>query len=386
MKRAFAIAILPLTAIIAAACGSSEPQAEPGEPVAGVTVEAVAPATIDDYYEAAGTVRSKTTSVIAAKVMGTVTAIHAVEGTHVKRGQTLLEIDDRDVASQLRMAEAGVSEANEALAEVQQAIAAAEANRKLANATYERFRTLHERRSVSQQEFEEVEAKHAGANAMADSLHSKRAQVLSKIEQAKAAAAGARAYHSYARVVAPFDGIVAAKMIDAGSMAAPGHPLMTVEDPKTYRVEASVDDSVIRTIRPGDPAQVRIESAGALIPGRVAEVVPAADPMSRKYTVKVDLLPAGDGTEHDLRSGRFARVQFLSGRREALTVPPDAIVRQGQLTGVWAVDANGIAHMRLVTVGRSASGRVEVLSGLAAGDRIVTAGFDKVRDGVRVAS
>lgn len=383
MKR-FLIVIPLAAAIFSLACSSAEPEAQEAEMIQGVAVAPVSTAAMDEYYEAAGTVRSKTTSMLSAKVMGTVTAIHALEGTRVRAGQTLISIDDRDTAAQLRMAHAGLAEARQALAEVEQGIAAAEANRKLATATYERFRTLLERKSVSAQEFDEVEAKYTAANAMADSLRAKREQVLAKIEQARAGASGAEAYHSYSRIVSPIDGIVASRSIDVGSMAAPGQPLMVVEDPRAFRVDAFVEESAIGRIRVGDRARVRIDALGKEVAGRVAEIVPSSDPMSRKYQVKVDFDTA-DGSSA-LRSGLFAKVFFPTGSRQALTVPAEAVVRQGQLTGVWVVDGEGVARLRLITTGKTTGERTEVLSGLTDGERIVVDGMTAVRDGARVAA
>ncbi|MBI5018547.1 MAG: efflux RND transporter periplasmic adaptor subunit [Deltaproteobacteria bacterium] len=391
MNRKTAIAALGL---LAAACGKPEgfkPEAVPT--VRGVGVEVMRPLAVRDVYEAVGTVRSCTTAVLSTKVMGTVVAVPVREGDRVRAGQVLVEIDSRDTQTQVEKARAGIREATEGLEEVDratgaadQAVIAAQANRKLAAATYARFDRLIQRQAVSQQEFDEVEARTVAATAeaaraaeMRETLVAKRKQILAKRDQALADLSNAQLYVGYARVTAPAAGVVAAKTAEVGTLAAPGVPLITLED-ALYRLEASVEDSRVAHLRVGDRVPVRIEAAGTReLEGRVSEIAPVADPATRSLTVKIDL-PPGLG----LRSGLFGRALFPAGEHVTLTVPCSAVVEQGQLTGVWALDAGNTAHLRLITVGKARGDRLEVLSGLSEGDRIVAEGAGRVRDGARV--
>jgi multidrug efflux pump subunit AcrA (membrane-fusion protein) len=351
---------------------------------------------VDDYYEAVGTVQAKNRSVIAAKVMGNIVALPVREGDTVRAGQTLVEIDNRDAGIQLQKSQAGMREAQDALEEVERSIraaestrAAAQANEKLAKTTLDRFETLFQRRSVSPQEFDEVRTKYEIAKAeseRADRLlqvtAARQNQMRARIDQAKADIANARIYVGYSRIVAPIDGVVVSKQADVGYMAVPGAPLLTIESSSRYQLHASVEESKLGTIHLNDQAHVVLEALGnADLLGTVEEIVPAADPATRSYVVKIALANAGD---IHLRSGLYGKARFVTGQRKILSVPQTAVAQQGQLAGVFVVDQSGVARLRLVKTGRVVGDRIELLSGLNDGEEIVSEGIASLRDGVRV--
>ena len=178
-----------------------------------------------------------------------------------------IEIDDRDTRAQLQKAQAGLREVQEAQEEIEQNIhaaesarEAAEAGRSLALATFNRYKALLEQKSVSQQEFDEVQAKMKIAEAEVDragrmlqALMAKKSQVLAKVEQVKADITSAQVYVGYGRILSPMNGIVVSKQAEIGLLAAPGVPLLTLEDNSRYRLEVSVEDSMLRQIRLGTP-------------------------------------------------------------------------------------------------------------------------------------
>jgi multidrug efflux pump subunit AcrA (membrane-fusion protein) len=389
--------LLASLALLAASCSTKQEAAtEPAPHIKDVEIERVVLSTIDDYYEATGTVRSATTSTLSARIMGSVVALHAREGSRVRAGQLLIEIDNRDTLAQLQKARAGLSEVEYALEEVERSLraaetakAAAEANRQLASATFNRYRALLERRSVSRQEFDEVEARHKVAEAEAEraekmiqALAARKNQALARIEQARADINNAQLVSGYARIKSPVNGIVTARHTDIGQMAAPGAPLLTIEDDSRYRLEAVVEESLSSRARAGEQVRVRIDAlAGQEIDGRVSEIVPAADPASRSFTLKIDL-PGGYAA--GLRSGLFGRAFFSSAQRNAVTVPERAIARRGQLTGVFVVDESGVARLRLIKTGRTYGDRVEAIAGLSEGERIVASRVEEVSDGSRI--
>jgi RND family efflux transporter MFP subunit len=257
----------------------------------------------------------------------------------------------------------------------------------LAAATLARYQILLERRSVSPQEFDEVKAKHQVAEAEADRaekvlqmLAAKKSQTVARVDQAKAEIANAQINAGYARIAAPANGVVTARSIEVGATATPGAPLLTIEDDANYRLEAAVEESQLGRIRLNDAALVRIDALGnEELTGKVAEIVPAADPASRSYTVKI-ALPA----RRMLRSGLYGVARFATGQRQAILVPRKSVVQRGQLTSVFAVDSSGIARLRLIKTGKSYSDKVEILSGLGEGERIVVDGVASVNDGSRV--
>lgn len=386
--------IIMLLALLVAACEKKQEAAtEKPAVVSGISTEMVSNSAQSDYYEAVGTVRAKTNTVLSSKVVGSITALHAREGDRVRAGQTLIEIDNRDARSQVSKAQAGVREAQTGTDEVDKNIraaesakAAAEANKALAESTLKRYQVLRDRKSVSPQEFDEVETKAKIASVeveraerMLQSLKARKNMVLARIDSAKADVDVAQVQVGYARVTSPINGVVVTKHAEVGSLAAPGTPLLTIED-NNYRLEAAVEESQLRNIRLGATALVTIDALGQEeMSGRVVEIVPTADPASRSYTVKIEI-----PSKSLLRSGLFGKARFVSGERQALTIPNKAIVQRGQLSYVYVVDSSGIARMRLITIGKQTGERVEILSGLGDGERIVSDGTTLNKEGVKV--
>jgi RND family efflux transporter MFP subunit len=376
---------------------SKKPETSQQIPVVqGARIETVQPASVDDYYEAVGTVRARNSSVVAARIMGNIVAVHVREGDTVRAGQTLIEIESREAGIQVQKAQAGVRESQEALEEVDRKIRgaesareAAQANEKLASTTFNRYQTLFARRSVSPQEFDEVRARLEVARAERDvadrSLQAARAQqkqVLARIDQAKADVSNARVYVGYAKLASPINGIVVSKQTDVGYLATPGAPLLTIENNSRYQLEVAVEESRLGTIHLHDQAQLQIEALGTTeLTGSVEEIVPASDPNSRSYIVKVGVPNLAGG---QLRSGVYGKARFISGQRQALAIPKTAISQRGQLTGVFVVDQSGLARLRLIKTGRALGDNVEILSGLNAGEQIVIAGPATIQDGARV--
>jgi len=403
-------ALVGALTIAAAGCGkrkAGEGEAGPGPlrsgPAATAAVAEVRPEPMDVLYEAVGTVRSKTTSVLSSKVVGNVEAVLVRPGDEVKAGQLLLQVGSRGLAAQLDKARAGLKEAEDAIREVEAflraseaAKAAADANRALAKATYERFQTLLERKSVSPQEFDEVQARSKTAIAEADrademlqAARAKKNQVLARQEQARAEVADAEAHFNDTQIKAPISGLVTKKNVDAGDQAAPGAPLLTVEDNRNYRLEVAAEERLAAHIHVGDAATVTIDALGGVLQGTVAEIIPTADPASRSFLVKLDLPMQQEsraGAPGDLRSGMYGRAAFAVGKRQAVTLPASAFAERGELVYVYSVDSNNIAHLRLVKTGRRYGDRVEVLSGLRAGERVVVEKTGPVQDGSPIQS
>jgi multidrug efflux pump subunit AcrA (membrane-fusion protein) len=393
----FAVIILALAGTLS--CGRKQEQATTTAPmVQGVKIETVAQQLVDESYEAVGTVRARNSSVVSSKVMGNIVAMRVREGDSVRAGQILVEIDSREARIQTQKSGAGLVEMRGALDEVDRNIkaaesskAGAEANRQLATSTFRRYQQLLERQSISPQEFDEVRARREVADAEAESagrmlqsLEAKRRQALARIDQAKADVAGSQVYSSFTRIAAPINGVVVSKQADVGYMAAPGAPLITIESGTDYRLEASVQESQINKVQLRDQVRVQIDALGQQeLAGTVVEIVPASDPASRTYLVKISITPAA-GNQQIIHSGLYGKARFITGQIQAITIPRTAVVERGQLTSVYVVDHTGIARMRLVKTGKTYSDRVEVLSGLKDGEQIVVDGVAAVQDGSRV--
>ncbi len=402
MNKNLPLFLVLLLVIGISACGKKEEKApEKVAVVTGVKVETVKTSSQEEIYEAAATVRSKTTSVISSRIMGTIVATHVKEGDRVQAGQLLVEIDNREAAAQLQKAQAGLHEAREMLQETERMIqagesaaTAAEAEQSLAASTFNRYRALLERKSVSQQEFDEAQARYRGKTAevertkeMLRSMQARREQVLARIDQAKAGITQAQIFVDHGRIHSPIQGVVTQKQAEVGVLAAPGTPLLTLEDNARYRLEAAVEESGLRKIRLGDSVRVSIDALGDQEwTGRVGEIQPTADPASRSSLVKIDLPESliEKAPGRILRSGLYGKARFAVGKKGILTIPHMAVFQRGQLVQVFVVDPSQIARLRLIKTGKIYGERIEVLSGLKDGEKIIAEGVERVNEGNRV--
>lgn len=402
MERKWIIISVILFAVMITSCGrKEEPVIEKPATVQGVKIETIKSSIVEEDYEAVGTVRSKTTSLLSSKTVGHILTVHIREGDRVRTGQLLIEIDDRDSRARLQKAKAGLLEVQNSLEEMDQNIRAAEsardaaeAGKSLALATFTRYKALLDEKSVSIQEFDEVQAKLKIAEAelerakrMLQALVAKKNQVLAKMDQVKADITSAQTYVDYSRILSPINGIVTSKQAEIGLLAAPGVPLLTLEDDSRYRLEVSVEDSMLKKIRIASPVRISIDALGPQeIASSVAEIVPASDPASRSFTVKINLFDKKGKTigQSVLRSGLFGKAFFQVGTKQILKVPQSAIMQRGQLVAVFIADSSNILHLRLIKTGRQYGDQVEVLSGLNDGDRVVVEGVERVKEEDRV--
>jgi len=377
-KKISSLLLIVVAAVIMSACSSNEkPLAEPGPVVSGVQTETVHLESAPQLYQAVGTIRAASTAILAAQLAGTVREVRVQAGDRVKRGQLLAVLDDRSAQAQAQGAEAGVNEAAQGEAEVEQALKAATADRQFAEATYNRYKVLLAKNSLSQQEFDGAEARYHSALANERSVEAKKQQVMARQQQAHSQQTSAQTFLSFSRIVSPLDGIVTAKSVDAGTVVMPGTPVLTVEETAHYRLEASLPEQYLSAAKVGDAVAVSTEHGQ--FEGRVAEVVPAADATSHTFLVKIDLPP-----DCSCRSGEYGQAAFPVGQAQGLMVPNSAMVEHGELQGIFVVTPEGTAEFRLVKTGRTLGSQVEILSGLGAGEKIAVSQIDQLRDGARV--
>lgn len=329
--------------------------------ISGVTTTDVKSTIVDEYNETAGTIKAKNVSVIASKVMGTVTGILVKEGDRVTAGQKLVTIDDRDVLAKVTVAQAGYREAVIALGMTQE-------NKSLASTTYERYRQLYQENAISQQQMDQV----ATQGKVAE-LDFQRVQ--ESVNRAQASLNEAQTYYDFTQLVAPTAGVITVKKIDIGSMAVPGVTLLILDDDSAYTLEADVDESIAGKIMLGMTTDIRVDSLAQSIQGVIAEISPAIDPTARKIHIKIHVTGTG------LKSGLYAHVKIPTNKKETIVVAKTAIVEKGQLTGVYVVNEKGLIVYRIVRIGKTYDKEVEILSGLTIGEKIIVAGLEKVVDG-----
>lgn len=317
----------------AAACGASEPEHGPalalGEPEG--TEFVVAAAERPTMLAASGVAEPYAEATLSTKLMGTVLEVRVREGDAVGAGDVLVRIDARDLEAKAAQASAGLAQAEAALRE--------------ARAHVERMRALYAEEAAPKAQLDAAEAGFARAEAA--------------VLAARAGGDELDAVRTYANVRAPFRGIVTGRFVDPGAFAAPGAPLVTVQDAHRLRLSASVAPPAVRDTRRGDTLDVTIEGepATAVVEG----VVPA--PGGNLYTVNA-IVENRDGR---YLAGSAATLSLAQGVARTIVIPASALVREGDLTGVH-VRGGGI---RWIRVGRAFADSVEVVSGLRDGDRIV---------------
>jgi len=366
MKMFRWILSLAVASAALAGCNSTAPARSPAVETVQARVVESRQEQVAATVRATGTLHARESSTLSAQVMGRVQSVLVREGDSVRAGQTLVMLDDSTLKASAEQSEAAVQAA------ASQQIAA-QKNADLATSTLARYQQLQAQKSVSRQEMDEVSRRAEAASAQVDAL---RAQA----NAMRAQQSGARAMLGYTRIVAPFAGVVTARMIDPGAMAAPGVPLVQIDSAGSLQLQATVPESAIRSIRPGMKIKVALDSMPDEDPaGTVSQILPTADPSSHSVLVKIDV-----PTSKTLRAGMYATADIPAGTRQAIAVPRSAIVQRGSLPCAYVLDTNGVAQLRYVTVGANRGDAVEVLSGIAASEKLVDQPGDRDLAGKRI--
>lgn len=380
-----------LAALIAAGCSASQappPNREVGVAFSGSLIT-VAERPVAERRQAAGTVRAVRETTLASRLLAQVRTVSKQAGQPIREGEVLVELDDRQLRARRDQAAAARQEAIHALEEAGRSLEAARAGEtaarereRLAQVTFERFERLLEKKSVSRQEFDEVDARRQTAAAdlqratrSAEAIEARQSGIRARIAQAESELQAAAASLDDAVIRAPLDGIVAMRRIEPGDMATPGTPLLTLEG-KNYRVEAEVPESWASSLKRGQQVSIEIDALASAWTLKVTSVDPTADPRSRTVIVKVDL-----PSSSDVRSGLFARLSIAAESHAAILLPADCIVERGQLTGVYVADSDKSARFRLIRTGPKSGEDIEIVSGLSVGERVVAVPRESIRTG-----
>ena len=245
------------------------------------------------------------------------------------------------------------------------------ARKRFADTTFERYKKLYSEQAVTRQELDSRQSdKDVATQALA------RAEA--HLNQAREGARAAGAVSGYTRITAPISGLITARPVDVGMTVFPGTPLLTVEDEGNYRLEVAVPETYLGRITAGNTLPVVVEGIRGEMTGRVEEVVPVVDPLSRTFTAKLGIVAKG------LRSGVYGRALFSVALRKGVLIPKNAVMERGALVQIWVVERDNTVRLRLVKLGRVVGDKVEVLAGLSIGERIVTGGLERVVEGARV--
>ncbi|MCX7165434.1 MAG: efflux RND transporter periplasmic adaptor subunit [Rhodocyclales bacterium] len=280
---------------------------------------------VDLGFPVEATVEAVHQATVAAQIAGRVIEVRADAGQRVRQGELLMRLDAREAAGSDASARASLAQAG---------------------AAYERTKNLHAQKFVSQAALDQAAA---------------------AWQTAQGAAGTSGAALSHGAVTAPISGVVAQRHIELGEMAAQGRPLITVFDPKGLRVIASLPQYKLAELKKAGGARIEFPETGIWINALRVEILPTVDARSHTATARLYLPENIEGVV----PGMYARAHFTIGQAQKLTLPPAAVLRRGEVTAVYVLDAKGGARLRQVRMGEAVSGgELEVLAGINAGERV----------------
>ena len=333
--------------IFTVSCGEDKTETKDNRPT--ISVKVSSPSALDgNFLNASGKVEAIQNANLSTRIMGFVNKVHVKVGDKVRKGQLLLSINSADINAQKAQVNASITEATAAY--------------KNAEKDYNRFKALFEDSSASQKEMDDMTANYEIAKARLEAANQMKNQVNAQL--------------SYSNISAPFSGVVTGKFINKGDMASPGMPLMSVEAPGKFQVIAMVPESEITQVKNGSEVNVTIKSTGEVVKGKVTEVSTSAKNTGGQYLVKVIL----DKTEAKLLSGMFTSVQFPVAKASSnnILIPTSALVKRGELVGVYVVSSSNTALLRWLRLGKTFGDKIEVLSGLSADEKFILSSEEKL--------
>jgi membrane fusion protein (multidrug efflux system) len=313
----------------------------PKKPVA-VIVSPALKADFTDQVEALGTTKANETVVITTDRSEKITEIHFDDGQQVKQGDILISLDKTQEEAELRAAEAITAETKNA---------------------YNRAKSL------------------SGNSALPKAILQER---LAELRQSQAETEAVKARLESYEITAPFDGVLGLREVSVGALIQPGDTITTLDDLNHIKVDFDVPSIFLATLKQGLPITGQIDAfAGRSFAGTVRTVNTQIDPITRTVKVRA-IIPNND---HTLKPGLLMRITLHKNPREALLIREEALIKRGEKNFVYVVVQDGEAmtiKQTEITIGARKVGVIEVLSGLNAGDKIVTHGVSKVRDGAAV--
>jgi RND family efflux transporter MFP subunit len=330
---------------------------ETGEKPVAVTLSTASAGT-QPAILASGEVEAVQTANISTRVMGRITNIFVKVGDRVNKGQLLASVWDEDIKAKRAQADAMIAEAEGAYTAAQK--------------DYDRFNNLYNLQSATAKELDNVTLQYNSAKARVAAAKQMRSEVNANL--------------SYSSLTAPFSGVVTQKLAEAGSIANPGMPVLTIEQNGVFQVSASIAESDISNIHLGDVANIQIKSTGKLFDGKIIQINPSSQFTGGQYIVKISI----PGTaKKDIYAGMFASVSIpvkdsRQVKDDAVLVPLSAIINRDELNGIYTISANNTALLRWIRLGKTYGDKVEVISGLSKDEKFIHSSGSKLYDGAPV--
>ncbi|HKI79449.1 MAG TPA: efflux RND transporter periplasmic adaptor subunit [Ignavibacteriaceae bacterium] len=335
-------------------CGSDENNDNLNKPIK-VNVEKITLDAIPFQYEFPGNVVGSKQAKLSTKLMGEITYFPFEAGTKVSKGQLLAKIKSADINAKKQQTIANIAQAQDAFN-----------NMKI---NYDRIKDLYEKGSASKKEYEDMTLAYNMAKQRLKSAEAMKNEIDDVL--------------SYAEIRAPFDGYIVNKFFEQGDIATPGHPLMIIESFNNFKVIAQVSAEQINLLKKDAPVKVYIDAVSQNpFSGKISEINPGANPYSKQFEIQV-VLDKGGPDYAKIKSGMYGKVTLGDQSKPIIAIDKNLLVKRGQLVGVFAVSKSNEATLRWIRTGKEMDGKIEVLSGVEAGDLLII-DKDKIKDGQKV--
>ncbi|GAA4022730.1 efflux RND transporter periplasmic adaptor subunit [Flavobacterium cheonhonense] len=353
------ITTLLLSAFLFLSCGKDQKEITENTPAIPVKMSGNSVSTNPSFVTASGKIEAENSANVSTRMMGYVTKVHVKVGQKVNAGQLLVSINNTDLQAKKAQVEASILQATAAFNN--------------AKKDYERFTVLFNQQSASQKELDDMTSRYEMAKAGLEAAKQMRNEVVAQF--------------GYSNIIAPFSGEVTNTFVKEGDMANPGMPLVSIEGASHLQVTAMVSESDIANIQNGMAVKILVKSINKTVTGKVTELSSSAKNTGGLYLVKINLTQ----TDKAILSGMFVNVQFPLANKTLTTVisdkvlvPESALVKQGQLTGIYTVGNGNTAILRWLRIGKTFDNQVEVLSGLSAEEPYIVSAEGKLFNGAKV--
>ena len=355
-KKAIAILIVASTVFIS--CRSDKKEQVATLPTIPVKVAGISDNNTSPYVSASGKIEAENSANLSTRMMGYVTKVNVKVGQKVSQGQLLVSLNNTDLQAKKVQVNASITQA--------------QAGYNNAKKDYDRFVNLFAQQSASQKELDDMTARYEMAKAGLEAAKQMRNEI--------------NAQFAYSNISAPFSGVVTNTFVKEGDMANPGMPLVSIEGAKKLQVTAMVSESDIASIIQGMKVNVLVKSINQEVEGKVSEISLSAKNTGGQYLVKIDL----GKSEAKILSGMFVNVQFPIEKKattitsDKVLIPVNALVKEGQLTGIYTIGSGNVAILRWLRIGKTFGDQVEVLSGLSSNEQYIVSSDGKLFNGAKV--
>ncbi|NVK53371.1 MAG: efflux RND transporter periplasmic adaptor subunit [Flavobacteriaceae bacterium] len=347
---------LTITLTFLVSCGKEQQkQVAKNSAIINVQVAKVVTNKKDSFLVVSGKIQAAKSADLSTRIMGYVKKVHVKVGDKVQKNQLLITINNADLQAKKAQVDAEVLKATVAFNNVKK--------------NYSRFKNLFESKSITQKEMDDMTANYKIAKASLEAANQMKNEI--------------KAQFTYSNITAPFSGVITSKNITEGDMANPSKPLISLENPNVFEVITMIPETEINQIKNGTTVNVLVKSINKNVKGKVTEVSTSAKKSGGQYIVKIAL----EATEVAILSGMFTSVQFPVQKKTAsnvVLIPTKAVVKNGQLSGIYTVSQSNTALLRWLRLGKAYGNQIEVLSGLSANEYYIISAEGKLFNGAKI--